>query len=60
MYLYINNIFYIQDFSSTTRDALRDMLCEVKVSTKDSLNACIIGLLDNLRRYPQDKRSIWK
>ncbi|XP_076096453.1 integrator complex subunit 4-like [Mytilus galloprovincialis] len=50
----------LQDFSTTTREALRDMLCDVRVSTKESLNACIVGLLDNLRRYPQDKRSVWK
>ncbi|KAL3848604.1 hypothetical protein ACJMK2_019453 [Sinanodonta woodiana] len=50
----------LQDFSYTCREYLRDMLCEMKVATKDCLNACMVSLLDNLRRYPQDKTSIWK
>lgn len=50
----------LQDFSTTTRDSLRDMLGEMKLATRECLSKCIYSLLDNLRRYPQDKLSIWK
>lgn len=50
----------LQDFSTKTRDSLRDMLGEMKLATRECLSKCIYSLLDNLRRYPQDKLSIWK
>ncbi|XP_052782414.1 integrator complex subunit 4-like [Mya arenaria] len=50
----------LQDFSYVSRESLRDMLCEMKFATKECLNTCVVALLDNLRRYPQDRTSIWK
>ena len=56
----INFTFCCQDFSYTSRESLRDMLCEMKLATKECLNACVFSLLDNLKRYPEDRVSIWK
>ena len=43
-----------------SRLSLRDMLCEMKLATKECLNICVVALLENLRRYPEDRVSIWK
>lgn len=58
--IYQKCLCHLQDFSTTTRDSLRDMLGEMKLATRECLSKCIYSLLDNLRRYPQDKQSIWK
>ncbi|XP_041355136.1 integrator complex subunit 4-like [Gigantopelta aegis] len=50
----------LQDFSFETRETLRDMLGDMRLSTKDCLNDCITALLENLTRYPQDRLSVWK
>ncbi|XP_060575601.1 integrator complex subunit 4-like [Ruditapes philippinarum] len=50
----------LQDFSYVSRESLRDMLCEMKFATKECLNTCVVALLDNLRRYPEDRLNIWK
>ncbi|CAL1533993.1 unnamed protein product [Lymnaea stagnalis] len=50
----------LQDFSHGSREALRDMLCHVRLATKACINSCIMGLLDNLQRYPQDRVSVWR
>ncbi|XP_067668876.1 integrator complex subunit 4-like [Haliotis asinina] len=50
----------LQDFSGTTRTDLRDMLCDMRLSNKECLNDTVLALLDNLRRYPQDRTSVWK
>ncbi|XP_060072180.1 integrator complex subunit 4-like [Ylistrum balloti] len=50
----------LQDFSGSTREALRNMLCEMRLATKECLNTSVMSLLDNLRRYPQDKLSVWR
>lgn len=49
----------LQDYSYVSRESLREMLCEMKFATKECLNTCVVALLDNLRRYPQDRISIW-
>lgn len=50
----------LEDFSIEMREALHEMLSCCHLSTKVCLKMCIDGLLENLKRYPQDKRSIWK
>ena len=50
----------LEDMSIDIREALHDMLGNCKLSSKQSLKACIEKLLYNLRRYPEDKHSLWK
>ncbi|XP_003738452.1 integrator complex subunit 4 [Galendromus occidentalis] len=50
----------LKDFSMYTREALHRMLCHCRIRTTTSLNACVEALLENLRRYPQDRKSIYK
>ncbi|XP_055869000.1 integrator complex subunit 4-like [Biomphalaria glabrata] len=50
----------LQDFSPSSREALRDMLGHVKMATRACINNCVMAFLDNLQRYPQDRTSIWR
>ncbi|XP_076344076.1 integrator complex subunit 4 [Tachypleus tridentatus] len=50
----------LEDFSMDIREALHEMLGSCKLSTKTGLKSCVDSLLENLKRYPQDKRSIWR
>ncbi|OQR67888.1 integrator complex subunit 4-like [Tropilaelaps mercedesae] len=50
----------LKDFSMYTREALHRMLCCCRLRTATSLNSCIEALLENLRMYPQDRRSIYR
>ncbi|VEN55059.1 unnamed protein product [Callosobruchus maculatus] len=50
----------LEDFSQEIREGLHQMLASCKMSTSDGLKMCVEKLLDNLKRYPQDKRSIFK
>ena len=49
----------MQDFSSTTRVALRELLSEVALGTRDSVKSTMSALLDNMQRYPEDQTLIW-
>lgn len=53
-------IAVLEDFSMDIREALHEVLGNCCLSTKASLKACVDALLDNLKRYPQDKRSLWR
>lgn len=50
----------LEDFSMDIREGLHEMLGNCHLSTKACLKMCIDHLLENLKRYPQDRRSIWK
>ena len=50
----------LEDFSIDIREALHSMLSNCKLSSKAALKTCINNLLENLKRYPQDKSSIWQ
>ena len=50
----------LQDYNREIREAVHEMFCCARLSTKGSLNACVMALLTNLKQYPQDKLSIWK
>ncbi|PVD19006.1 hypothetical protein C0Q70_21565 [Pomacea canaliculata] len=50
----------LQDFSFTTREALRGLLGEIRVATRESVSSTVMALLDNLRRYPEDRTSVWR
>ncbi len=50
----------LQDFNVEIRESVHEMFCCARLSTKGSLNACVMALLTNLNQYPQDKLSIWK
>lgn len=49
----------LEDFSIDIREALHAMLSNCRLSSKTALKTCVVNLLDNLKRYPQDKNSIW-
>lgn len=42
------------------REAVHCMLASCNLSTQQCLKLCVNRLLDNLKRYPQDKHSIWR
>ncbi|XP_075535942.1 integrator complex subunit 4 [Dermacentor variabilis] len=50
----------LEDSSMDIREALHEVLGGCCLSTKAGLKACVDALLDNLKRYPQDKRSLWR
>lgn len=50
----------LKDSSSNIRESLHLMVGKCKVSSKQSLKSCIDNLLENLKRYPEDRASIWK
>ena len=50
----------VQESSSEIRDALRGLLCSCRITTSGGLNTTIHALLDNLKKYPTDRESIWK
>lgn len=50
----------LEDFSMDIREALHEVLGSCCLSTKEGLKACVDNLLENLKRYPQDKRSLWR
>ncbi|XP_066258718.1 integrator complex subunit 4 [Euwallacea similis] len=47
----------LEDFSQDVREGLHRMLASCKMSTTAGLKMCVDKLLDNLKKYPQDKRS---
>ncbi len=48
----------LDDFSLVVRERLHGMLQACRVATKDGLQAVVAKLLENLKKYPQDRRSI--
>ncbi len=48
----------LDDFSVVVREKLHIMLQASTIATKDGLQGVIAKLLENLKKYPQDKRSI--
>ncbi len=51
-------LWALDDFSFVVREKLHEMLQASNIATKDGLQNVIAKLLENLKRYPQDKRSI--
>ncbi|XP_017786488.1 PREDICTED: integrator complex subunit 4 [Nicrophorus vespilloides] len=50
----------IEDFSQEIREGLHRMLASCTMSTTAGLRMCVEKLLDNLKKYPQDRRSTYK
>ncbi|XP_054278169.1 integrator complex subunit 4-like [Macrosteles quadrilineatus] len=50
----------LEDVSMDVREGLHRMLAACTLSTKGCLQMCVESLLDNLKKYPQDKKSTWK
>ncbi|KAG5874600.1 hypothetical protein JTB14_032997 [Gonioctena quinquepunctata] len=50
----------LEDFSEEVREGLHRMLASCKMSTSAGLKMCVEKLLENLKRYPQDKRSTFR
>ncbi|KAI5745495.1 hypothetical protein M8J76_011490 [Diaphorina citri] len=49
----------LEDYSLDIRDGLRRILASCRLSTKNCLQMCVSSLLDNLKKYPQDKKSLY-
>ncbi|KAL8567239.1 hypothetical protein ACOMHN_046649 [Nucella lapillus] len=49
----------LQDFSYSTREALRGLLGEICMVTQESVKSTIMALLENMVRYPEDRTSIY-
>lgn len=50
----------LEDFSMDVREGLHRMLGSCTVASKTCLEMCIDKILDNLKKYPQDKRSTFR
>ncbi|XP_034232413.1 integrator complex subunit 4 isoform X1 [Thrips palmi] len=50
----------LEDFSMDVREGLHKMLAACRLSTNSCLQMCVEALLDNLKKYPQDRRSLWR
>ncbi|RWS31998.1 integrator complex subunit-like protein [Leptotrombidium deliense] len=50
----------LEDSSIDIREALHEMLGNCKISTKEALKSCIENLIENLKKYSEDRNSIWK
>ncbi|XP_013148418.1 PREDICTED: integrator complex subunit 4 [Papilio polytes] len=50
----------LEDFSMDVREGLHRMLGSCTVASKTCLEMCIDKILENLKRYPQDKRSTFR
>ncbi|XP_044728880.1 integrator complex subunit 4 [Chrysoperla carnea] len=50
----------LEDYSIDVREGLHRMLASCKLATSTCLQMCVSKLLDNLRKYPCDKRSTWR
>jgi len=50
----------LKDFSVDIREGLHKMLSACRLSSKGCLQMCVESLLDNLKKYPMDRRSTWR
>jgi integrator complex subunit 4 len=50
----------LEDFSQDVREGLHGMLASCRMSTTAGLKMCVEKLLDNLKKYPHDKRSTYR
>jgi integrator complex subunit 4 len=50
----------LKDFSVDIREGLHKMLSSCRLSSKGCLQMCVESLLDNLKKYPMDRRSTWR
>ncbi|KAG6455584.1 integrator complex subunit 4 [Manduca sexta] len=50
----------LEDYSMDVREGLHKMLGSCTVASKTCLEMCIDKILENLKRYPQDKRSTFR
>lgn len=50
----------LEDNSIDIREALHDMLGGCKMATSGAVRSAVDSLINNLRRYPQDRMSIWQ
>ncbi|KAG1687336.1 Integrator complex subunit 4 [Nymphon striatum] len=58
--IYVVDTTNKSDFSMDIREALHSMLAACNLSTQQCLKLCLDNLLENLKRYPQDKHTIWR
>ncbi|XP_049803533.1 integrator complex subunit 4 [Schistocerca nitens] len=49
----------LKDFSIDVREGLHKMLASCRLSSKGCLQMCVEALLENLKKYPVDRKSTW-
>lgn len=59
-FLNLINLGALEDFSQDVREGLHRMLASCQMSTMAGLKLCTDKLLDNLKKYPNDKRSTYR
>lgn len=50
----------LKDFNVEIREAAHEMLAECRIATQTGVRDCVLALLDNLKRYPTDRLSVWR
>ncbi|GLH06977.1 Integrator complex subunit 4 [Gryllus bimaculatus] len=50
----------LKDFSVDVREGLHKMLGACRLSSKGCLQMCVESLLENLKKYPMDRKSTWR
>ena len=50
----------VQESSSEIREGLRELLSSCQITTQRGLNSTVHALLDNLKKYPGDRPSVWR
>ncbi|XP_067013887.2 integrator complex subunit 4 isoform X2 [Anabrus simplex] len=50
----------LKDFSMDVREGLHKMLGSCRLSSKGCLQMCVESLLENLKKYPVDRKSTWR
>jgi len=50
----------LNDFNQVVRNAVRDLLAQCQMATQSCLYATVLALLTNLKKYANDRESIWR
>jgi integrator complex subunit 4 len=50
----------LEESSAEIREAMHSLLCSCQITTIPALRTTIHDLLDNLKKYPCDRESIWR
>ena len=50
----------LNDFNQVVRNSVRDLISQCQMATQSCLYATVLALLANLKKYPNDRESIWR
>ena len=50
----------LNDFNQVVRNSVRDLISQCEMATQSCLYATVLALLANLKKYPNDRESIWR